>query len=668
MNRLGTAESASTDPNYERPVHPESQLSAHAEEVRELHSVLFESAPGAMISADSRGAIVQMNDEALAILGYERDELTGQPVERLIPKLLREIHAQHRENFEGTARFRRMAKGQEIFALRKDGTLLPVEVSFSPVSTGSGVLFYCIIRDLSERAAALQVERHLKFERALAGLSVLFINLPVDRVDEEISHGLRMLGEALDVDRANLAQVDPGTGDLVITHWWVREGVRPHSERLVKGFLPWLGERLAQGLVTKMEKPEDLPAEAVHEYEYVVSNQVKSCLVVPFRVAGQVIGGLSADSFRHAQRWDDAIVSRVQDVADIFANALSRKRADEALEEANVEIRELQKKLEEENTYLREEIKLQHHHLEIVGESAAMRTVLKRAEQVAATDSAVLILGETGTGKELVARTIHEMSFRSKRPMVKINCAALPSTLIESELFGRERGAYTGALARESGRFELADRSTIFLDEIGELPLELQSKLLRVLQEGQFERLGSPKTVQVDVRVIAATNRDLKKMIVEGRFRQDLFYRLNVFPISIPPLRERQEDIPSLVWYILKEIGKRMGRNIEGVHPDTMRNFQKYSWPGNIRELRNVIERSLILNNGKYFQAELGELEQSPVVAGQRMSELESAHLRTILTSTRWRVRGKGGAAEILGLKPTTLEARLKKLGIQRPV
>ena len=319
-----------------------------------------------------------------------------------------------------------------------------------------------------------------------------------------------------------------------------------------------------------------------------------------------------------------------------------------------------------ESPYFQEEIRLKHPHSAVVGNSEAIRAVLKKAEQVARTDSAVLILGETGTGKELIANTVHELSRRRAYPMVKTNCSALPGALIESELFGREKGAFTGALAREIGRFELADKSTIFLDEIGDIPLELQSKLLRVLQEGEFERLGNPRTVHVDVRVIAATNRDLAAMTKEGKFREDLFYRLSVFPIYIPPLRERPQDIPILVWHILNDLGKRMGRTIESVHPSTMQDFQKYSWPGNIRELRNVIERNLILSLDPVFRAEPPGQECMGIGSLRRLDEVETEHLHRVLDMTHWRVRGRGGAAEVLGLKPTTLEARMKKYGICR--
>ncbi len=342
------------------------------------------------------------------------------------------------------------------------------------------------------------------------------------------------------------------------------------------------------------------------------------------------------------------------------------RHATEQLQTAYSDIEKLKQQLEQDNLYLQEEIKLEHHG--VVGESEKIHHVLRKAEQVAKTDASVLILGETGTGKELIARAIHEASKRRQRPMVKVNCAALPSALVESELFGRERGAYTGASTREIGRFELADGSTLFLDEIGELPLELQAKLLRVLQEGEFERLGSPKTIRVDVRLIAATSRNLELAMKEGRFREDLFYRLNVFPITIPPLRERREDIPPLVWHFVNELGRRMGRQIESIHGPTMEAFKNYSWPGNVRELRNMIERFLITSMGTVFRANWQSIEEpATAVRSQVLEEVERAHILQVMESTCWRIRGAAGAARILGLKPTTLESRMIKLGITRP-
>jgi PAS domain S-box-containing protein len=337
------------------------------------------------------------------------------------------------------------------------------------------------------------------------------------------------------------------------------------------------------------------------------------------------------------------------------------------LAEANQQIAKLNERLERENVYLQEEVKLDHSHREVIGDSVSIRRVLQKAEQVAPTDSTVLLLGETGTGKELIARTIHDLSRRKGRLMVKVNCAALPASLVESELFGREKGAFTGALTREIGRFELANGSTILLDEIGELPVELQCKLLRVLQEGEFERLGGPKTIKVDVRVIAATSRNLQLAVREGKFREDLFYRLNVFPITIPPLRERRDDIPPLVWHFVNELSQRMGRSIETVHGSTMEAFKNYPWPGNVRELRNLIERFLITSTNAVFRAELPTVDTDGARAHTlTFEEVERNHFLHIMEMVGWRVRGEGGAAQILGLKPTTLESRMQKLGIAR--
>jgi formate hydrogenlyase transcriptional activator len=345
-----------------------------------------------------------------------------------------------------------------------------------------------------------------------------------------------------------------------------------------------------------------------------------------------------------------------------------RKRLEEQLQGRLREIEELKKQLEQENISLREEIRLLSPHSDVVAKSAAMKQVLAMVEQVAPTDSTVLLTGETGTGKEVIAREIHNLSNRKARPLVTVNCASLPPTLIESELFGREKGAFTGAMSRMVGRFELAHGSTLFLDEIGDLPLELQTKLLRVLEEGRFERLGSTKPIQVNVRVIAASNRDLEHEIQAGTFRKDLYYRLSVFPITIPPLRERTDDIPLLVWAFIRQFEKRMGKHIQSVPKRSLEALQRYPWPGNARELRNVIEHAMIVSPGKTL------VVNPPTPAATEKSaetksiqEVERQHILRVLQETGWRVAGKNGAAKILGLKPTTLEARMKKLGINRP-
>jgi len=296
--------------------------------------------------------------------------------------------------------------------------------------------------------------------------------------------------------------------------------------------------------------------------------------------------------------------------------------------------------------------------------------VLQSIEKVATTDATVLVTGETGTGKELIARAIHHLSSRKDGVLVKVNCAAIPAGLIESELFGHEKGAFTGALARKIGRFELADRATIFLDEVGEIPLELQTKLLRVLQEGEFERLGSTRTIKVNVRVVAATNRDLEKEVREGRFRSDLYYRLKVFPIALPALRERQQDIPLLVSYFVKRFSVAMGKKVDSVSGKAMELLRSYPWPGNIRELEHVIERAVILSQGQDLDLTDSMpkgVTQAANGAAATLEEVERAHILAVLTQTNWRVSGEKGAARILGLNPTTLEARMKKLGIQRP-
>ena len=318
-------------------------------------------------------------------------------------------------------------------------------------------------------------------------------------------------------------------------------------------------------------------------------------------------------------------------IAQVFANALARKRAEEQLKKHVGEINELRQRLEKENIYLWEEVKLLVEHTEIVRQSLSMKKVLSQAEQVAGTDSTVLLLGETGTGKELLARAIHSMSLRKDRPLVTVNCASLPPTLIEGELFGREKGAYTGAMTKMIGRFEIADGSTLFLDEIAELPLELQSKLLRVLEAGTFEWLGSTKPLHVNVRIIAATNRDIKQEVKDAKFRRDLFYRLNVFPIVIPPLREHPEDIPPLVQAVVKEFQKRMGKEIENIPKKTIQALQSYSWPGNVRELRNLIEHAMILGRDKTLVVHLPKRASLETDATGNLEDVERTHIVAVL-------------------------------------
>jgi len=330
-----------------------------------------------------------------------------------------------------------------------------------------------------------------------------------------------------------------------------------------------------------------------------------------------------------------------------------------------------QAKLKAQNQYLQEEIKLNNNFEEIISKSKNFQKVLQQIERVASTDATVLILGESGTGKELLARAVHNISNRSKRPLVKVNCATLPANLIESELFGHEKGAFTGAMDRKIGRFELADGGTIFLDEIAELPVELQAKLLRVLQEGEFERLGNPRTMKVNVRVIAATNRNLDQAIEKKEFREDLFYRLNVFPIISPPLRERKEDIPLLVKHFCQKHEAKIGKKIIHIEPEVIDALMEYNWPGNIREIENLIERAMIISPGNTLSyGDWLPVTKRMAKAGKpgpvKLEDVEKEHIIEVLKTAGWKVSGEKGAARILGLNPTTLEAKMKKLGIKR--
>jgi formate hydrogenlyase transcriptional activator len=356
-----------------------------------------------------------------------------------------------------------------------------------------------------------------------------------------------------------------------------------------------------------------------------------------------------------------------------------RKKAEESLQGTYAQIKTLKDRLQAENVYLRQEVGRQYNFGQIIGQSDCLAQVFLRVAQVAPMNATVLLLGETGTGKGVVARAIHSSSSRKDRPLITVNCTTLPATLVESELFGREKGAFTGSDTRQIGRFELADGGTIFLDEIGEMPMELQCKLLRVLQDGEFERLGSPRTIKADVRIIAATNRDLLREIREGRFREDLYYRLNVFPITMPPLRSRSEDIPLLVSHFVAKFNKKMGKRIESVPKETLNVLKQYGWPGNVRELESVVERAVITTQGDalqvldrfdtFLKVDQPVWQSGPEGGGaavQALVDLEHDHILSVLQKTGWRIEGKSGAAGILGLNASTLRARMRKYGIVR--
>ncbi|HEX5020650.1 MAG TPA: sigma 54-interacting transcriptional regulator, partial [Candidatus Binatia bacterium] len=394
----------------------------------------------------------------------------------------------------------------------------------------------------------------------------------------------------------------------------------------------------------------------------ILAEGLLSACCLPLVSHGRPLGTLVVASLREEEfpRQDAEMLRRVADqIAIAVENALA---FGQVVDKAN--------KLAEEKLYLQDEIRSEHNFDEIVGESSTLRKVLQQAKTVAATDSTVLLRGETGTGKELIARAIHNLSGRRELALVKVNCAAIPTGLLESELFGHEKGAFTGAIAQRIGRFELAHRGTLFLDEVGDIPLELQPKLLRVLQEQEFERLGSTRTQRVDVRLIAATNADLPRLISEKQFRSDLYYRLNVFPIVIPPLRERREDIPVLVRYFAQKYARRMKKHIDSIAPEAMKALCEYPWPGNVRELENFIERAVILSSGSDLRFTIGELNPAIETAESKIAttleDAEREHILKALEETGWVVGGASGAAARLGMKRTTLQSRIKNLGITR--
>ncbi len=518
--------------------------------------------------------------------------------------------------------------------------------------------------------AGASVAERLAFERLLADLSTTSANVASDRVIAEIEAGLTRLVEFLGFERSTLGEFSPDGDQLVVLCSIAVPGVQATPRGPLPGELTWfIGELRAGRTVMLPSLPDDIPADAADELDYALRTGLRSLLTIPLRLGGRIIGAISFSAFRSTRTWPDDLITRLKLLGEVFGQALVRSRADAALRDAHEEIKRLNARLEAENTYLRQAVRSKLPG-ELASHSPRFNAILEDVRQVAPTQSTVLLLGETGSGKEVLARAIHELSGRKQRPMVKVNCAALPATLIEAELFGREKGAYTGALARQMGRFELADGATIFLDEIGELPLELQPKLLRVLQSGEFERLGGTQTLKVDLRVIAASNRDLVQAVASGAFRQDLYYRLNVFPIEVPPLRERPEDIPMLAWAFIHEFRESMGKSIKAVADDSMAALQAYSWPGNIRELRNLVERAMILAREPTLQVSLGRqvasLAATRPASGASRDDAERVYILQVLDRCAWRIRGALGAAAALDMKPTTLESRMKRLGIAR--
>ena len=514
-------------------------------------------------------------------------------------------------------------------------------------------------------------------DHLLAEVSSKLLLVDSDGLLPAVEDVLGKIGQAFDLDRCTLIAVAGRDAPPETVSHWVRPGsatVDPEADvaplrLLIDG---WHDNREA---IAIERIPDDLPVDvlAAISDEALSRMTLRSAVVVRLVVPG--LDGLwscalVAGLMNNSRGWPDIVVERLRIVAGVIASALARRRAEQVLHESHVEIARLRSRIgdrsESSSSVITPRTAIVGFE-DIVGDSPALRTALGLLQEVAETDSTALLLGETGTGKELFARALHARSARRQFPIVCVNCAALPPTLIESELFGHERGAFTDAVAQRQGRFELAHRGTLFLDEIGDLPLELQAKLLRVLQEGEFERLGTSRTRKVDVRIVAATHRDIGRAVADGEFREDLYYRLNVFPIRLPPLRERREDIPALVWATIHRRQRAMHRSISRVSDEVMDTLKRQPWPGNIRQLENVVERALIHSTGDSLVLVPGEFGDLPSEDDAiSLASIERAHIERILRECGGRINGPGNTAERLGLHPNTLRFRMKKLGIMR--
>jgi formate hydrogenlyase transcriptional activator len=538
-----------------------------------------------------------------------------------------------------------------------------------------------ILAGAAERKKAAESMREiLTFEQLLSDVSAKYINLPPDKVDKVMRNDLGRLAQLLEADRCIIYLVEEGTDRFrphMYTGWWPEEDndavLRRNAEFMenpdFRNSIQYLHDKWRRGEHFQWNQLDRLPKEALPMKEAYRKLGGKSQLSVPISVAGVTLAVLTVGDTRYYRRWPEELIPRLRLFGEVFENALTRKKSEEDLRKALSEIKHLKERFQADYVYLRQaEMNTSRDFTEIVGKSEALRRILLKAKQVAPTDVNVLITGETGTGKGLIARAVHNASKRKDRPFMQVNCAALSPTIIESELFGHERGAFTGATERRIGRFEAADGTTLFLDEIGELPPGLQAKLLRVIQEGQFERVGGTTTLKTNVRIVAATNRDMETEVEAGRFRRDLWYRLNVFPIHVPPLRDRREDVALFVDFFVEKYSKWIGKTFRAVPRTTVKALQEYSWPGNIRELENLIERAVITSPEPNLLIEVPGAHHMPSYTHLKtLRDFERDYIVHVLTESGWKIKGRAGAANHLGLKPSTLRSRMERLAITRP-
>jgi transcriptional regulator with GAF, ATPase, and Fis domain len=505
-------------------------------------------------------------------------------------------------------------------------------------------------------------------EHLLVSVAGAFSAVDAEGVEEALSHAVEEIAAAFRVDECTIVKF--GRASPSVAASWASDARMPCTDADLS-MMPWTMQRLSRNAVVAVASSSDFPQAAAQDREWIEGGGLTSRLAVPIALGPRVAYGIMIASCERFVRWGEPVIERLRLVGEMIGSGLMRLDQAEALKASQAQVERMRTGLEADAVYLEEEARNRMEAEEIIGESATLRVPLARMAQVAPLDATVLLLGETGTGKELFARALHERSRRRHRMLVRVNCAALPASLIESELFGHEKGAFTGAVTARQGRFELADGGTIFLDEIGDLAPELQAKLLRVLQEGEFERVGSSKTRQGDVRVIAGTHVNLEKAVAEGRFRADLYYRLSVFPIALPPLRERREDISQLVWFFIHRRQRDLGRRITRVPAAVMEALQRHDWPGNVRELENVIERAMIRSTDGTLQLDdrLHADPRLPVATdcGDSLDAVQRAHIERVLRECGGRINGEGNAAVRLGIHPNTLRFRIKKLGVSMP-
>jgi formate hydrogenlyase transcriptional activator len=618
----------------------------------ELYNFTLENLPEAVFWIDSSSKILQVNKMACQMTGYSKEELLSMTILDINPTPVIKDFKAYWANLKKEKKL--VFESQHR---NKSGHTYDVEISGNYVECEGQEISCSIVRDLRKK----KYEEHL--------LRTISEQTSGHTGQDYFFQLAKYVTATLNVRYSIVTECSNEEKTRVRTLCYVdRMDVKENIEYDLAG----------TPCDIIMKGNSFFQATGVQKF-YPREKGIESYIGVPIYspATGEVLGHIAA--------FDPQPMSSEQnqtDILKIFAARagaeIERMEAHRKLEKANQElqlrlkeIEQLKNQLQAENKYLQEEIKLNHNFEEIISVSKNFQKILQQIEQVAETNATVLILGESGTGKELIARAIHNISHRRKKVLVKVNCATLPANLIESELFGHERGAFTGAMEKKIGRFELADGGTIFLDEVGELPVELQAKLLRVLQEGEFERLGNPKTIKVNVRVIAATNRNLEQAIEKKEFREDLYYRLNVFPIYCIPLRQRKEDIPLLVKHFCQKHEVKIGKKISNIPAKVMEALVAYDWPGNIRELENIIERALILSRNATL--EYGDWLPTPkpvstVHKALKLDEVEKDHILEVLKSTKWKVSGEKGAAKILGLNATTLEARMKKLGIRREI